>query len=40
MKHSIITNIHLSGPEAALDHVARAVLGVPIAETKSALRPN
>lgn len=31
--------IHLSGPEAALDAVARATLGVSIADIKSALKP-
>lgn len=31
--------IHLSGPEAALDAVARATLGVSIADLKSALKP-
>jgi uncharacterized protein DUF6786 len=30
--------IHLKGPETALDRVARATLGIPLADIKSALR--
>jgi hypothetical protein len=32
--------LHLIGPEASLDSIARSVLGVSIAEIKAAFHPN